>query len=70
MRAPSLSPVQMAPMRCVPAKKARDSTKGRSPSGPHSSNPRLLQQWGWRAVEGLRRAVEGLRRTEEGLRRG
>ena len=29
-----LSPVQMGPMRCVPAKKARLSTKGRSPSSP------------------------------------
>lgn len=35
-----LSPVQIGPMRCVPAKKARLSTKGRSPSVPYSAFPR------------------------------
>lgn len=34
-----LSPVQMGPMRCVPAKKARLSTKGLSPSEPNTALP-------------------------------
>lgn len=38
-----LSPVQMAPTRCVPAKKARESTNGRSPcAGSTSAKPRFL----------------------------
>jgi len=35
-----LSPVQMGPTRCVPAKNARLSTKGRSPSAPCTASPR------------------------------
>ena len=35
-----LSPVHIGPRRCVPAKKARLSTKGRSPSVPYSAFPR------------------------------
>lgn len=35
----ALSPVQMAPYRCVPAKKERLSTKGRSPSEPNAALP-------------------------------
>ena len=35
-----LSPVQMGPIAWLPAKKARLSTKGRSPSLPYTALPR------------------------------
>ena len=41
----ALSPVQMGPTRCDPAKKLRLSTKGRSPSEPHTLRPRSSRPW-------------------------